>query len=300
MQVEDKTIYHLELAQELIGNHDLETAAIEAETAVDLCWKYGDAKITRALPLLSYINYSSGSVQCLFKELDDLPDSMASSLMEEAAKLDYRFHNLASTNVVNDVRRFLARYESFAIKNPPPTVMDVNDEKIVLLKEQVIEHKAAGKKRLALETMIELANEYSFRFQNHRALDLYRLILKQAWRYKFTDVRTVGLFEFGRFYAKLHRLEDAERVFRLGAGVAKKARDRDRYAKMVAELGIVLAHAKKRAAPKYLHKAKEMLDDDSDRSKDVLHHIDAICSGTECKCHTAKNSSRQGLVSSKV
>ena len=276
MQVEETTISFLKSARDLIGQGDFKAAARKAESAVDLCWQYSDEKIALALPLLSYIGHSTGNTSNLFDELDDFPKSLSSLLVEEAARIDSEFGDKASAKVVVDVNQFVLGKQLDTELNKRLRGKEA-DEKIRLLQEQIVALKTAGKRKLCLETMLELANEFSFRNQNLKAIDMYRLVLKQAWGYGFEDVRIDGLLDFGTFFKKLNRLEDAEHVLRLGAGVARNCRDRERYAQVIAELGIVMARLQQPSATRYLQKSREMLTDSEDvrRIDQLLGKIDS-------------------------
>jgi tetratricopeptide (TPR) repeat protein len=289
--IADQLQSHLSSAQELLQQNRLDDASREAELAVDQYWMTGDSQIAAALPLLSTIRHATGGSESLFSNLDDLPKSLSDSLVFEAARLHEEFHSEASSGMLSDVNEFLANwigeehgYHQQLAEVERRDVEDDADEKIEELIAQIEGLKADGRKKLAVEVALELANEYTLRKMNRKACRLYKQILRKSKRYELTELRIDGLLDFGQFFSQLGMLENAERVLRLAAGVARKASDRDRYSHVLASLGVVLAHAGKESAEKYLQKASSMLSPWDAEAEIVNRHLESIRNGESCDC----------------
>ena len=117
-----------------------------------------------------------------------------------------------------------------------------------------------------------------------KACSLFKQVLVKSKRYGLTKVRIDGLLDFGQFFSRLGKVEEAERVLRLAAGVARKAQDNDRYPHTIAALGVVLAHAGSDSAKHYLTKAKQLLSPWDVETDIVNEHLEAIHEGRPCDC----------------
>jgi len=283
---------HLDSAQSLLEANHLDAAMREAELVVDHCWMMGDSQIAAALPLLSTIRHAHGVTQSVFSELDELPRSLSSDLVAEATILHEESSNDASSSMLSDLNDFLGTWlgEGHGYDLLPAEENEV-DEKVDELIAQIERLKAEGNKKLAVEVALELANEYALRKMNRRACKLYKQVLKKSKRYNQTEVRIDGLLDFGQFFSRLGMGEEAERVLRLAAGVARKAADQDRFARVMVALGVVLAHGGKESAERYLLKANSMVSLWDVEAGIVSHHLEAIREGKSCGCPRIENPS---------
>ena len=282
---------HLNSAQGLLQQNSFDAASREAELAVDQYWMTGDAQIAAALPLLSTIRHAIGVDGSLFSSLDDLPKSLSDSLVFEATRLHQNSHSDASFRMLSDVKEFLSNWigeeQNYLHQLDEGISADEgisSDEKVEELIAQIEGLKADGNKQLAVEVALELANEYTQRKMNRKACRLYKQVLRKSKRYELTELRIDGLLDFGKFFSQLGMAENAERVLRLAAGVARKAGNRERYSHGLAALGVVLMHSGHPSAKKYLQKAISMLSTWDVEAEIANHHLEAIRAGNSCDC----------------
>jgi tetratricopeptide (TPR) repeat protein len=214
-----------------------------------------------------------------------LPKSLSDSLVFEAARLHQKSHSDASSSMLSDVKGFLSNWigEEHGYLHQLDEGSG-SDEKVEELIAQIEGLKADGNKQLAVEVALELANEYTQRKMNRKACRLYKQVLRKSKRYELTELRIDGLLDFGKFFSQLGMVENAERVLRLAAGVAKRAGNRERYSHVLAALGVVLTHAGQQSAEKYLQKASSMLSPWDVAAEIVNHHLEAIRAGNSCDC----------------
>lgn len=284
---------HYYLAQELLSQGQLGSASREAELAVDGFWKEGDARITQALPLLSMLRHCRQAEGDLFESLVDLPTSFSDSLMFESMSLHEQYQNDASAKMMADVNRFMKRWANDSIFEEVPLQDEAVekkpvDEKVSCLREQIAQFYADGKRDLAVEASLQLANEYALRGKNKRAFKLFTQVAAKSKRPERTPVRIDCLLDFGQFMSRNSKLTDAERLLRIAAAVARNARDKDRFARVLVALGVVLAHqSKDDSAKKYLEKAKSMLNVWDVEIDIVEQHLAALADGVSCECPTA-------------
>lgn len=276
---------YLGSAQSLFESGEFEAALTEAELAVDECWKTGASQIAAALPFLSMLRHTTGENESLFRDLQDLPKSLSSDLTSQAKLLHEHARSAASARMLADVNQFVETW--IASDNNPDlrVVPDANDdEKVSELMAQIKQLRASGRKSVAVEIALELANEYVHRNEDRKACSLFKQVLVKSKRYGLTKVRIDGLLDFGQFFSRLGKVEEAERVLRLAAGVARKAQDNDRYPHTIAALGVVLAHAGSDSAKHYLTKAKLLLSPWDVETDIVNEHLEAIHEGRPCDC----------------
>jgi len=283
---------HFQAAVKLLDEGSLDQAYRSAELAVDDCWKFGNPEIVQALPLYAMLRHATGIGGDLFKSLDDMPAAFSSKLLSEAMLLHERRHDKASSLMLADVNRFLKRWG-----NEQPTFSDKvapakgDDEKVTDLILQIEDLKQEGKRDLALETTLQLANEYAHRGNKRRAYGNFMEVLRKSKQSGRTSVRIDALLDFGQFMSRLGKLDDARRVLRLGVGVAKKARDKERFAHLIAALGIVLMHAgEKDGAKNCLKKANAMLSPWDLDADIVKEHLEALKEDMPCGCPEATDS----------
>ncbi len=290
--IADQLQSHLSSDQELLKQGRIAPALREAEFTVDEFGMAGDVRIASALPLLSLLRHAIGVDDSPFADLCDLPKSLSSNLAFEATLLHGRSPSDASAKMLDDWDGFMSVW----IGNDhgllgPLSQPEACSEKASELIVQIEQLKADGKKKLAVEVALELANEYAFRNENRKACKLFKQVLGKAKRYELTNVRIDGLLGFGQFFTRLGMVKDAERALRLAAGVARRTSDADRYSHVIAALGVVLAHAKKESAKKYLTKASVLLSPWDVEADIVNHHLESIREGKLCDCPEASSSS---------
>lgn len=281
---------HFTVAQSLFKEGELAAACREAELAVDEFWKDGDSDITQALPLLSMLRHARQSEGNVFDTLDDLPTSHSHALLSEATQLHEQYQTDASLKMMSDVNSFISRWVGeedqtwHEALHPDP----VGETKVEELRSQVAQFYSQGSRNLAVETSLELAKEYALRGKHRRAFDLFRQVVKKSNRTDRVAIRINGLLDFGQFMSRLGKPADAERLFRLAAGVSRKAKDREKYAHVMAALGVVLMHQEKNdLAKRYLKKAGSMLEDWDVEADIVSNHLEALREGAPCDCPEA-------------
>lgn len=292
MTVKQLNSHYLE-ARERLEEGSIDAAVRKAELAVDEFWRDGDSRIAEALPLLSFLRHKSQIDGDIFTTLDDLPASFYDALLAEATHLHQQRQESASKKMLSDVDRFLrtcvadSQLEN-AVATETPDSKEVADEKITDLRSQIVQFYADGKRELAVEASLELANEYAIRGKDRRAFNLYLQVLKKSKRPDRSKVRVNSLLDFGRFMSRIGKTSDAERLLRVAAGVAKKSADSEKFAQAVASLGVVLMHrSKNESAKKFLEKAHSMLSPWDVESDKVNDHLEALRSGTACDCPEA-------------
>lgn len=283
---------HYTVAQTLFKEGELAAACREAELAVDQTWKDGDSEVTRTLPLLSMLRHADQRDGDIFESLDDLPTSLAPSLLSEATQLHEQFQTDASSKMISNVNLFVGRWAGEGNQtwhqDQEPVPAPVVDEKIEKLRRQITQLYSDGKRDLAVETSLELANEYALRGKNKRAFDLFIQVVKKSRSAERTSIRINGLLDFGQFMSSVGKPADAERVFRLAAGVVRKAKDREKYANVIAALGVVLMHQEKNdSAKRYLEKARSLLVARDIETDIVSNHLEALKDGVGCDCSEA-------------
>ena len=286
MTVEQLNSHYFD-ARKYIIDGDFDAAICEAELAVDEFWRDADPRIAAALPLLSFLQHKNQIGVDLFTTLDDLPTRFSEELLAEAKLLHEEQQNVASERMLSDVERFLRTWSGQSLQENVvlPDTMDASDEKITELRSQILQFYADGKRDLAVETSLELANEYAIRRKDRRAFGIFVQVLKKSKRPGRTSIRINGLLDFGQFMSRLGRTDDAERLLRLASGVAKKARDSEKFSHAIASLGVVLMHASKNEqAKKYLKKASQLLSPWDVESDIVNDHLEALREGRSCDC----------------
>ncbi|QEG23183.1 hypothetical protein [Mariniblastus fucicola] len=172
----------------------------------------------------------------------------------------------------------------------PETVEPTNpvDEKIHDLRAQIKQFYAEGERELAVETSLELANEYAIRGKKQRASDLFVQVLKKSKLKQRTKLRLAGLLDFGRFLLRIRKPNEAQRILRIAAGVAKKAGDEEKFSLAIAWLGIALMHDGQRdAAKRFLGKAATQLSPWDVEADLVKQHLEALDEGSDCACPEA-------------
>jgi tetratricopeptide (TPR) repeat protein len=281
---------HFQSAMNLLEQGSLEAATRAAELAVDDYWKFGSEEITRALPLYSMLRHATGCAGDVFESVNDLPAAFSSRLLSEAAQLHEVRDDEASWKMYVDVKNFL-----YGRGDAPSTFQDellpsatAENEKIAGLIAQVSQLEKDGKPDLALETALQLANEYADRGCKRRAYGNFREVMRKAKRRGRTTIRIDALLDFGQFMSRLGKLDDANRALLLAAGIARKAREKERFAHAVAALGVVLMHAGKiESAMQRLKTADKMLNPWDLEADIVKEHLEAIAAKRPCDCPTA-------------
>jgi len=272
---------HYRNAQKLLRDGDIEAASREAELAVDEFWKSGDSRVVQALPLLSLLRHASDVDGDLFESLEDLPTSLSDRLLTEATLLQNQHQNDASAKMLADVSCFMTRWVGEVQKA-------VVDEKVTGLRSQIAQFYADGKRDLAVEASLELANEYALRGKGKRAFKLFKQVAEKSKRPGRTAVRINCLLDFGQFMSRSGKPADAERLLGIAAGVSRNARDKEKFAHVIATLGVVLMHqSKNEPARKHLEKARSMLSAWDVEADIVNHHLEALKEGTPCDCPEA-------------
>ena len=278
---------HYCAARSHMRDGELKVALVEAELAVDQFWKDGDSKITQALPLLSLLRHASQSEEDTFESLDDLPTSFSPQLLSEATLLHEEHQSDASMKMMADVNGFIKRWvgEENQTWHEQADFNPLADDRIESLKSQITQFYSDGSRDRAIEASLELANEYANLGQDKRAFKLFRQVVEKSKRAGRTNIRIDGLLDFGQFMSRIEKLDDAERLMRLAAGVARKANDREKYAHVIAALGVVLMHqGKDEQAIKYLEKARLLLTVWGVDSDTVNQHLEALRKGVSCNC----------------
>ena len=283
----DQLQSHFQAAMNFLDQGSLETASREAELAVDDFWKYGSLEVTRALPLYSMLRHATGVGGDVFKTLDDMPTEFSKNLLSEATLLYENHGDEASAKMLADVNRFLQRWgneqPTFKERSTSPAL--VEDEKIAGLIAQIQQLDKDGKREIALEMTLQLANEYADRNCKRRAYGNFMQVLRKSKREDRTGLRIDALLDFGQFMSRLGKLEDAKRALRLAAGVAKKSREKQRFAQAVAALGVVLLHAgENESAWQRLKTADKMLSPWDLEADIVKEHLEAMKEKRSCDC----------------
>ena len=174
----------------------------------------------------------------------------------------------------------------------PNKTDDSKDEKLADLIAEIEQFQADGNIELAVEASLQLANEHALRGNRHRAYATYRQVLRKAKRPGRTILRINALIDFGKFMAGLEKFDDAVHVLKFAAGVAKKSKDKERFAQALAALGIVSLHSgDAKSAKRYLKKAQSMLEPWDAEADIVAEHLQAIDEGKPCNCSSASDAS---------
>jgi len=219
-----------------------------------------------------------------FAETDFIkPSDVAESDQPSEPELD-EIIALDEITALDEATDIVPSSETNTLQELKPVV----DEKVSLLRAQIVELYALGKRDLAVETSLELANEYASRGKKRRAFKLFRQVVEKSKRPRRTELRINGLLDFARFMSGNGKLADAERLLRLAAGVAKKTQDKNKFAAVLGSLGVVLMHQSKNdSAQKYLQKASLLLNEIGIESDVVHEHLDALVHDAPCGCSEA-------------
>jgi tetratricopeptide (TPR) repeat protein len=167
-------------------------------------------------------------------------------------------------------------------------VIDPIADKVEQLRDEMLHFKKAGQKESALNVMLRLAKLYWETDRYREAVNQYRLVIKQAKAHKFPAIQFDGLHQCAELYASLARNDDAERLFRIAAGVAKKYRQQDRFAQSILSLGVLLCHEGNfMASRKVLLRAEAMFKTANVEQQIIQRHLDFMDGGQRCDCPNA-------------